>query len=49
MTKMIHKKIFMPVRLVLLFLIAAVMIPEVIAQTAPGRTPAARDKPCCRD
>ena len=36
MTKMKHQKIFMPVRFVLLFLITAVMIPEVIAQTAPG-------------
>jgi outer membrane receptor protein involved in Fe transport len=41
MTKMINKKIFMPARLVLLFLIAAVLMPEAKAQeqNAPARVP----------
>ena len=37
MTKMKHQKIFIPARLVLLFLIAAVLMPEVKAQTAPAQ------------
>ena len=38
MTKMIHKKIIMTVRIVILFLIAVMLTPEIKAQAAPGRT-----------
>lgn len=44
MTKMIHKKILIPVRIVLLFLLAAVLFPDAWAQdqSAPARAPGQR-------
>ncbi len=43
MTKMVPMKIFIRVRIVLLFLITAMLMPEAIAQSAPAQTAPAQD------